>query len=65
MTQRYRYTFKVFMPTHSRGHMLHRVYDSLQDRTSRDSEGLIVDDGSTDGTRGLVQRWWETSDFFT
>lgn len=56
MTQ-YEYTFSVFTPTYNRAHTLPRVYEALKAQTYRDFEWLIVDDGSTDGTRTLVQQW--------
>lgn len=52
-----RRTFTVFTPTHDRRPTLPRVYDSLRAQTFLDFEWLIVDDGSTDGTRDLVESW--------
>lgn len=51
------YTFTVFTPTYNRAKTLHRVYDSLCAQTFRDFEWLIVDDGSSDNTRELVEGW--------
>jgi glycosyltransferase involved in cell wall biosynthesis len=58
-----RHTFTVFTPTYNRAHTLHRVYESLRVQTFRDFEWLICDDGSTDETRSLVQRWQAVADF--
>jgi glycosyltransferase involved in cell wall biosynthesis len=49
--------FTVLTPTYNRAHTLDRVYQSLRAQTCRDFEWLIVDDGSTDGTRERVEQW--------
>jgi len=45
----------IFTSTYNRSHTLGRTYRSLCMQTSRDFEWLVVDDGSTDGTRELVE----------
>lgn len=45
----------VFTPTYNRAHLLRRLYESLVTQTSQDFEWLVVDDGSTDFTRELVE----------
>ena len=47
----------VFTPTYNRAHTLPRLYESLKRQTACDFEWLIVDDGSSDGTRKLVEGW--------
>ena len=59
----YSYQFTVFTPTYNRSKTLHRVYDSLCQQTFKDFEWLIVDDGSSDDTRHIVEHWQEISPF--
>lgn len=59
----YQYTFTVFTPTFNRARTLHKVYDSLRAQTFKDFEWLIVDDGSTDNTRGLIEKWRSEAEF--
>ena len=50
-------TLTVFSPTYNRADTLHLCYESLCRQTCRDFEWLVIDDGSTDGTRELVEGW--------
>lgn len=50
-------TLTVFTPTYNRAHTLGRVYDSLCRQTCKDFEWIIIDDGSTDNTKDLVESW--------
>lgn len=45
----------VFTPTYNRAGVLHRVYDSLVQQTYTDFHWLIVDDGSADDTKAVVE----------
>lgn len=44
----------VFTPTYNRAFLLTRLYESLCKQTYKDIEWLIVDDGSTDNTKVVV-----------
>jgi glycosyltransferase involved in cell wall biosynthesis len=57
----YRYNFTVFTPSYNRARTLPRVYESLLAQTYRNFEWLIVDDGSNDGTKQLVEGWQAAS----
>lgn len=50
-------TLTVFTPAYNRAHTIGRTYESLCRQTCKDFEWLIVDDGSKDNTRELVEGW--------
>ncbi len=52
-------TLTIFTPAYNRAHTLSRTYESLCRQTLQDFEWLVIDDGSTDSTRQLVERWIE------
>ena len=52
-------TLTVFTPAFNRAHTLVRTYESLCRQTCQDFCWLVVDDGSTDNTRQLVEGWIE------
>lgn len=50
-------TLTIFTPAYNRAHTLSRTYESLLRQTCEDFEWLIVDDGSKDLTKALVEGW--------
>lgn len=56
-------TVTVLTPTFNRGGVLRSLWNSLQKQTVKDFEWLVVDDGSTDGTKNLITQLQEKSDF--
>lgn len=50
-------TLTIFTPAYNRAHTIGRTYESLCRQTCKDFEWLIVDDGSKDNTRELVEGW--------
>lgn len=56
-------TLTIFTPTYNRAYTLVRTYNSLCQQTCKDFEWLIIDDGSTDNTRVVVEKWICNSDF--
>lgn len=50
-------TITVITPTYNRCNTLHRVYNSLISQTYKDFEWLVIDDGSTDDTKELIQNY--------
>ena len=57
-------TLTVFTPTYNRAYILHRCYESLCRQTSKDFMWLIIDDGSTDNTKELVNKWIQKDNGF-
>ena len=47
----------IFTPTYNRGYILERLYDSLRKQTDKNFEWVLVDDGSTDNTKSIVDKW--------
>lgn len=50
-------TLTVFTPAYNRAHTIGRTYKSLCRQTNKDFCWLVVDDGSSDNTRQLVEGW--------
>ncbi|MFI3266539.1 MAG: glycosyltransferase family 2 protein [Rikenellaceae bacterium] len=47
----------VFTPAYNRAHTIGRTYESLLRQSSKNFCWLVVDDGSSDNTRELVEGW--------
>lgn len=47
----------VITPTYNRAYTLERLYNSLKNQTCKLFEWIIVDDGSADKTRALVENF--------
>jgi len=54
----------IFTPAYNRGDLLVRGYESLKRQTCKDFLWMIIDDGSTDNTQEIVEKWiYETKEF--
>ena len=47
----------VFTPAYNRADLLSRCFESMKRQTSKEFIWMIIDDGSTDNTRTLVEGW--------
>lgn len=54
----------IFTPAYNRAHTLPRTYESLKRQKNKKFKWLIVDDGSTDNTRDLVNSWLKVDNGF-
>ena len=53
----------IFTPTFNRAYTLDKCYESLKKQSNKDFIWLIIDDGSTDNTKELVDKWSKESNF--
>lgn len=53
----------VYTPTYNRSRLLKNLYHSLCNQSCSDFCWLVVDDGSTDDTKELVQKWIDEKKF--
>jgi len=54
----------VFTPTYNRASLLERTYNSLKRQTNKNFIWLVVDDGSTDNTKSVVENWIKNEEEF-
>ena len=57
MTEASSPTITVLTPAYNRADTLERLRDSLAAQTYRDFEWVIIDDGSADHIKSLVESW--------
>ena len=57
-------TITVFTPTYNRAYCLNNGYESLCRQTLKDFIWLVIDDGSTDNTKELVEKWKKNDNGF-
>jgi len=53
----YEYELTILTPSYDRAGLLPKLYSSLNAQTIKDFQWLIIDDGSTDGTEDVVDRF--------
>lgn len=56
-------TITILTPTYNRSNEIKTLWGSLQSQTEKDFEWLVVDDGSTDNIRGLIEQLQAASYF--
>jgi glycosyltransferase involved in cell wall biosynthesis len=57
------YFFSIFTPTYNRAYRLPKLFESLQKQEFVDFEWIVVDDGSTDNTAGLIEQCKQEAKF--
>ena len=54
----------VFTPAYNRADLLPRCYESMKRQTNSDFVWMIIDDGSTDNTKQIVEEWMQEENKF-
>ena len=57
------YKLTVFTPAYNKRKTIHRAFESLMAQTCKAFEWLIVDDGSSDNLKELIDEYRKTADF--
>ncbi len=57
-------TLTIFTPAYNRADLLPRCYDGMKRQTNKNFIWMIIDDGSTDNTKALVNEWIENETEF-
>ena len=55
--------FTFFTSTYNRKHTIHRVWESLISQTNKNFEWIIIDNGSQDNVRPLLEDYKLKADF--
>ena len=55
--------FTIITPTYNRAHMIERTINSVLQQSFTDWEYIIIDDGSTDNTEEIIQKYLEDKRF--
>ncbi|MCX6826837.1 MAG: glycosyltransferase family A protein [candidate division Zixibacteria bacterium] len=59
-----RLSVSVIVPTYNRAHLIERALKSVMGQIGSDDEIIVVDDGSTDNTREVLQPYGESIKYF-
>jgi glycosyltransferase involved in cell wall biosynthesis len=54
----------ILTSTYNRSYILSQLYESLKNQSIKDFEWIIVDDGSTDNTKDIVNKWIKETNAF-
>lgn len=54
----------IITATYNRAYIISKLHESLKEQTSKDFEWIIIDDGSTDDTKIIIEDWIKEKDEF-